>query len=116
MTIFELNQDRLQTGILSFFHNHVAFAKLAFQRPGEGEEEKKGMKSPAKSRRGKKAAAKGAVDDAEEEDTKSPPEFYNLYGMYQENGVEPSIRLTRDVLKSLGGREGFGQTFTGGHL
>ena len=90
----------------------MAFAKLAFQRPGEGEEEKKEGGPVKSTRRGKKAAAKGAVDDDAEEDTKSPPEFYNLYGMYQENGVEPSIRLTRDVLKHMGGREGFGQTFT----
>ena len=73
-TIFELNQDRLKSGNLSFFHNHVAFAKLAFIKPGEGEG------SPVKStRRAKKAAA---AEDAEDEETKSPPEFYNLYTMY----------------------------------
>ena len=52
------------------------------------------------TRRAKKAAA---ADDAEDEETKSPPEFYNLYTMYQENGIEPSIRLTRNVLTKLGG-------------
>ena len=75
-TIFELNQDSLKSGNLSFFHNHLAFAKLAFLKPGEGN----GKGSPVKStRRGKKAAA---AEDAEDEEKKSPPEFYNMYSMY----------------------------------
>ena len=108
VAVFELNKPVLRHGKLRFCPGNIAYAYLEIEGGDveQPEEEKKEEKKPA----GRKKKGVPEVKD-------NPKEFYNLYEMYQENGVSSSISLNRSLRQHFKGSNfKFGQTMTKGHL